>query len=461
MEKMKIKTVCLIRVPNYLLWDEKLQTPLGILSIASYLREKNIPVYVCDLAGEPKENWVKLIPDNFDIYGVSATTGDFMIACKVAKVIKREINPEALLVIGGAHVSSLPEKSLWESDFDVAVIGEGEQTIYELATGEKFLPQGIAFKVKGESHKICITDSRPLCKNLDSLPFPAWDLIPDLISYDLVEKGQPATCITGSRGCNQRCAFCDQGLFNYRYRRRSPENILDEIRSLKDRYHIKEVRFVDELVGVNIKRLERLCLGMKELGIKWRTHMRANHITPEKCKIMADGGCVELAIGVESANQEILDLVNKRIKIKQVEETVKYIKDSGMKSKCYFIVGLPGETWYTVETSMKWIARVNPDKCTLSTFCPYPGSDIYKHPNRYGYRLEYPDDWWRYWILGYENTDEPFVGSTREMSNDELVKARNIMLKFLTDGGWKDKEPEGHRKKVEKAIKMMKGEEAW
>ena len=107
------KTVTLIRPPNFLLYNERLQTPIGILTIASYLRERKIPVNICDLAGIPQKKWPDIIPWERDIFGVSATTGDFSMACRIAKLIK-ENKPEAILVLGGAHVTALPEKSLKE-----------------------------------------------------------------------------------------------------------------------------------------------------------------------------------------------------------------------------------------------------------------------------------------------------------------------------------------------------------
>jgi radical SAM superfamily enzyme YgiQ (UPF0313 family) len=455
---MKTKTVVFIRPPNFLLYQEKLQPSLGIMALAAYLRNRKVPVAICDLANEPEKRWEELIPWEYDIYGVTCTTGDYYISCKIAKVIKKN-KPEAITVVGGAHPSALPEQALKESCFDMAVIGEGEQTLYEIAINGSMLPDinGVAFKyhkhLDNDIH-VATTKPRELFKNLDDLPFPAWDLFHDLVSYDLVEKGEPATCVTGSRGCNQRCAFCDQSLFQGKYRTRSVPNILEEVKQLRDRYKIKEIRFVDELIGVKTKRLKALCEGMERLGIKWRTHMRANHITKEKCWIMADGGCVELAMGVESADQKILNLINKRITIEQAEKAVYNIKAFGMKSKTYWIVGLPGESWESVEKTKKWVKKVNPDRATLSTFIVYPGTDIWKNPNKYKIRIV-SKDFKDFWMLGTEWTNRGFVAETEHMTLSDLYKARTDLLRFFIAGGWKDPPPDGYLNKLKETEKRV------
>lgn len=438
-----MKTVTLIRVPNYLLFDEKLQTPLGILQIAAYLRKHGIIVQVCDLAGEPPEQWANKIIHG-DIIGISATTGDYPMACRVAEVAK-SLYPKSLLVIGGAHASALPDESINSGPFDIAVIGEGEETIYELAMGNS-TPNGICYRIPDGS---IVTPPRPLQKKLDDFPFPAWDLIPDIVSRELVEHGEEATCITCSRGCSFRCSFCSQATFGCSYRVRSATNVMQEVSLLKHVYGINQVRLVDELTLADRAHFTAICKALDKLGLKWRTHTRVDLACrhPDLLKLAADCGCVEMALGVEDPNDRILQLVNKKTTRKQCSAAVEEIRDAGMKSKAYLIVGLPGCSKESVEQMKQWVQETNPDRCTLSTFIPYPGCDIWMHPERYGIKIT-TTDFKDYWILGTEYTNRGFVSTTAEMTQAELYQARQDLLQFLIDGGWKSPPPEGYLERL-------------
>jgi len=451
---MKLKSVCLIRVPNYLLYQEKLQTPLGILYIAGYIRKYGVTVTICDLAEQSPERWKDLIPKDFDIYGVSATTGDMPIANKVGSLIK-EMYPESLLVIGGAHPSALPTQILQEGPWDIACKGEGEQTVLELAMGNPY-PRGISFKYKkpkddGRIH-IAFTKPRAYWKNLDTLPFPAWDLMENIFGKDLVEKGGEGTCITCSRGCPFACSFCaTMDVFKRTYRVRSAQNIYEEMSYLKETYKVKNIRLVDELSMLDREHFIGICRAMGKLGMKWRTHSRADILCKNKdlLKIAKDNGITEMAVGVENPDDGILKLNNKRVTETQCREAIYAIKEAGIKSKAYFIIGLPGESWNTVKNMIDWIREVKPDRTTLSTFVPYPSCDVYLNPKKYNYRLIHPEDWQLAWILGYEGTSEDFMGETEFMTNKDLIEARQMLLDFMINEGFKEPPPEGFKHDLE------------
>lgn len=442
-DKPKMKSICLLRMPNFLLYDEKLQIPLGILYIASYVRKHGGNIVVCDLAGVPPDEWVDRIPAGYNFYGITMTTGDVPVANAVGRLIKK-LYPKSTLVCGGAHPSALPTQVIEEGIFDIVCIGEGEQTALELVQGKPLDKiKGICYKDNGG---IKTTPSRPYWKELDKLPFPAWDLIPDLISYHLVEEGAPASCITCSRGCPYNCAFCStMSVFKRTYRKRSAENIVQEVRLLRDKYGIKEVRLIDELTLLDRKHFVDICKSLAGLGMRWRTHSRADLICKNKdlLKVAKDSGITELAVGVENPDDGILKLVNKQVTSAQCEEAVNAIKDVGIQSKTYFIVGLPGESWKTVENMIAWIKRVKPDRTTLSTFVPLPNCDIYVHPERYNYKIIHPNDWHLAWILGLENSQEPFMGETEFMNNEDLVKARQMLYDFMVGENYKTPAPKG------------------
>jgi len=441
--------ITFIRVPNYLLYNERLQIPLGILYLSAYLKQYSIRnISICDLAGEPKERWPELIPPDRDIYGLSLTTGDIPIGKEIARVIK-SMYPKSLVIIGGAHISALPEQTIIEmSGVDVGAVGEGEQTMLEIAQGKDIRDiDGLVYRVNGYIQR---NRPRAMFEDLDKLPFPDWGALTSIFGQNLVEKGEVGTCITGSRGCMARCFFCanyPKGIFRGTYRCRSPENIVEEARVLKEDHGVTQIRFVDEIVGINKGHLEAVADGFDKLGITWRTHIRANMVCrrPELMQYVANRRCMEMAIGVEQPHPEILKKVNKGITTEQCTKAVQIIKDTGMQCKTYFIIGLPGESWETIEFMKRWVLEANPDKCTLSTFCPLPGSTLYEEPEKHGLiRTERHNDWKLHFILGYSEhgCDVPFICETEHMNNEELVKARTEMYDFLVEKGYKDPPPE-------------------
>lgn len=455
---MKGKSICLLRVPNFLLYDERLQTPLGILYIAAFLRKHGEKVTVCDLAGVPPNEWADRIPAGCDFYGVTATTPDVPVANAIGKLIKK-LYPSSTLICGGAHPSALPTQIIEEGIFDIACVGEGEQTVLELVQGKSVYGiKGICYK--DGNGKIRGNSEREYWKNLDDLPFPAWDLIPDLISYHLVDEGAPATCITCSRGCPYNCAFCSTSdVFNRTYRLRSAKNILEEVALLKDKYGVEEVRLVDELTLLNRDHFVDICESLAGMGMRWRTHSRADLICKNKdlLKLAKSSGIMEMAVGIENPDAGILKLVNKGITSEQCEEAVYAIKDAGIQSKTYMIVGLPGESWRTVEGMIEWIRRVKPDRATLSTFVPFPNCDIYLNPNRFNYKLTRPNDFRLAWILGLENSQEPFMGETEFMNNEDLIKARQMLYDFMVSEKFKSPAPEGFEYELQSYRKAISG----
>lgn len=200
-----MRSTCLIRVPNFLLFDEKMELPLGILYLGASLRQVGVPVQCVDLAGVPREQWLDRIPSGFDVYGWSATTPEFPIATNMMNMV-RERESKAIMIIGGSHSSARPWQCI-DKGWDVACVGEGEETIKELGL-EKPLDEiwGLAIRCgKNPLHH------RPLANNLDTIPFPAWDLLPEdsIVSTSLVDKGQRASCIITSRGCPFTCLAGD------------------------------------------------------------------------------------------------------------------------------------------------------------------------------------------------------------------------------------------------------------
>jgi len=427
--------VTLIRCPNFLLYDEKLETPLGILYLATALEKHGILVDVADLAGLTPDQWDAVVPKDSTIYGVSATSGDWPVAQAIGRWLRKN-RGQGTRVIGGAHATVMAESALMTSDYEVAVIGEGEHTFTDYCRG--IVGPGLAMRVNRHVHK---TGKRGLAENIDCFDFPAWHLLDkeSVVSTHLVNKGKRASCITASRGCFMHCSFCDQTVNDWKWRRRSANSIDEEVDRLVGQYGVEEIRLVDEFISPKDDFLRDVCDVMAKHAIIWRTHIRADLLTMELAQKLAKSGCVELAFGVESGDQRILDHNRKGTKIADCERAIALAGAEGIRTKAYLIVGLPGETPESVQATRDFLLRVKPDKATVSTFAPYPGCDVAKRPEKYDYILDDPD-YTRYWCLGLEDTDLLPPGHTSAMSGDELLTVRKDLIKMVFDLGMRHPE---------------------
>jgi radical SAM superfamily enzyme YgiQ (UPF0313 family) len=190
-----------------------------------------------------------------------------------------------------------------------------------------------------------------------------------------------------------------------------------------------------------MEHLRPLCDAIRGLGLRWRTHLRVEHATPDRLALMAASGCLEVALGCESFAQPILDHNGKGITVHQSKAAVQAIRAAGMLSKLYLIIGLPGESPFTIEQTKRALLQVRPDRTNLSTFVPYPGCPVWADPEHYDYQIE-DTDWSKYWLLGGTESGVPFVGRTFAMTREDLFRARADLEAFLREQGftaWKSK----------------------
>ena len=404
--KMKIM---LILPPSKFVLKDKLgitSIPLGLAYLASFVERDNHNVRIVDSPTlryniqDIKEEIKKFRPH---IVGVTATTSSIYDAYNVAKAAK-EINPGVKVVIGGPHVTFTAKETLKECPFiDVVVRGEGEETFRELVnffesssedTWSLEEVKGITFR---KDNKIIETDSRSLIKNLDSIPFPAYHLLP-MEKYSLEGK-RFATIIT-SRGCPFSCIFCSSSrLFGKTWRARSPENVIEEIKLLKNKYGVREIEFLDDTFTLNKKRAEKICelLIKEKLDISWSCSSRVDTIDESLIEKLKKAGCHTIYVGVESGSQKILNIIDKGITLPQIEKTINLIKKVNINSFGSFILGIPGETVKTIKKTINFAKKLNPSFVQFSICTPYPGTKLFEMAKEKGWLLT--KDWSKYTIL--------------------------------------------------------------
>ncbi len=374
---------------------DRMDAPLGLLYIAASLEKAGYCVQVTDLAGGVPWD----IP-YADIYGISVYAPTIDVSRQIA-VECRIKNPDCRIVVGGAHPTMLPESI----DFaDSIVIGEGELAMVDLV---KDCPD-----IKPRYHHV-------LDKNLDLYPNPAYHLA-DVYSYDRVIEEQPCITMLTSRGCAWHCAFCGLPPHHRTVKYRSAESVASEMLELKEEYGIEKYYFQDDSFTANKRHLHRVLDLIRPLriGFKCLTRVGSTVYDYEKLK---SAGCDLVCFGIESGSQKMLDRMNKQTTVEQNLAAIKLAKEAGLKTKAFIMFGFPGETKETIEETKRFFEQSRPDEYCISNFVPFPGTDVWNNPVKYGVTWMNRDFGQYYQVSGTENggltvsTDALSVSEFREL----------------------------------------------
>jgi anaerobic magnesium-protoporphyrin IX monomethyl ester cyclase len=407
--------------------------PLGLASIAAYLRQNEFSVGLIDALALDMDN-AKILDyiekSKPKVVGISSITSVYHRAIGLANEIKKRF-PEILLIIGGHHATNSHKEIHSDNIFDITVIGEGEITALELmkayqSTGYSkpaFLSnynllrtiKGISFLNALNANSVELTEPRPLITNLDMLPFPARDLLPmdKYIPLPNQYKHLPIAHMVVIRGCPFSCHFCScNSVFGRKIRAKSPPKVIEEIKLLIEKYHVRDISFWDDMMTVNKSWMDEFCglLISEKLGITWTCYSRVDTVTKEMLQNMKDAGCWNIFFGFESGNQDLLNLIGKGITLKQIEDANRWCHEVGIEVRASFMLALPGETPEKARTTIEFAKRLNPEYAQFCITTPYPGTKLYYDAKNYG-RLD--DNYSRYNIwepvfvpFGYQSEEE-------------------------------------------------------
>lgn len=353
--------------------------PLGLLYLGTALSKAGHEVILCDeIAGDrADEDVVRHRPD---LVGVTVSSP---LVTRTAEITRRARAIGAQVVVGGPHVSALPEESLEETGADIGVVREGEDTIVEIASGAH--PRDILGVVFKEGDRSVSTGFRPLNMDLDSIPIPdmsllRWDKYDGDAEMGLAwRRGRGLIRIMSSRGCASHCTFCSRHkIFTREPRCRSPHNVLEEIHANLAVRPASNLVFMDDSFTQDFAHAERISqeLLKARLGLTWAAITRVG-IPRDLLELMYAAGCRVIELGVESGSPRILDNIKKNITVDSVVQTFREAREVGMRTKAFFMVGLPGEQRSDVDQSLALAKRINPDFLWLSIFLPLPGSEAF------------------------------------------------------------------------------------
>ena len=382
---MKIGLVFPNYLETFLFAPSSSHQPLGLSMIAAQLKKRGDQVRVFDATADQLNIYrlTKLMKKfGPDIIGITANVSFGWKALLTAKWLKRNF-PRVKIIFGGPWPTTEFRTILQNNAADFVVVGEGEYTIIDLLDtiengGNLEDVKGIAFK---KDNDIIQTEHRALIEDLNALPFPAWEFFPRPTKYYIGFKGSRHFPIMTSRGCPFNCINCSKFIHGYKIRKRTIENVIEEIRYLKHNFKANEIVFIDDGFNYDIERAESLFDEIANLEFKVHIRcpsIRADRVTPRLALKMKRAGVYDVAVGVESGTQEIVDKIGKKLDLKKVKQTIKLFKKLGILTTAFFMVGLPDENFHTIVNTKKFIMDLGVDMADVFKITPIPGTKLYE-----------------------------------------------------------------------------------
>jgi len=376
-----------------------LMPPIGIMSIAAFLEAQGIGAEIIDCYATPMpadELVAEVIRRAPDVVGFSCTTSSFLEGYGIAALIKERM-PQVMTVFGGAHACSVGVGLL--DDFpaiDYLVIGEGENTFHELVASGGRNPEtipGVGFRREGKG---TLAGVRQHIENLDDLPFPAYHLLPGfpkryflpLFSY----PASPNTSIISSRGCPYQCSYCDRSVFSRGFRFNSPEYIVEHLKLLNRDYGIRHTFFYDDLFTTDRARVARFCELKEKAGLKvtYNCIARLEHVDGELLSLLKRSGCWQVNFGIESGDPDLIRKHRKFYGLDEVKQKLRMVRETGMRVKGLFMIGLPGETEESIRRTIDFALALPLDEINVTKFTPFPGAPVYRDIREHG---EFEENW--------------------------------------------------------------------
>lgn len=363
---------------------------LGVGYIISYLKKhssKNLEISFYSAFYDSDEEIIKNSRDA-EIVAFSCTSPQYRHGLFLAKQIKNDRN---VIVFGGVHPSALPEDVLREPSIDIIVKGEGERSILSIVNE-------IADNNRIPKKVVC----SEYIEDIDSIPFPDRIIIKNErnIHQAYTDNKKRIASVLSSRGCPFRCSFCcSPVVWQRKTRFRSPVNILDEIEELERTLQIQFLKFADDTFTVDKKRILEFCRLKSERGIDipFGANAHINTINDDLLKALSDSGCQELWYGVESGSPKILNDMHKSTNVLDIKRVFKLTKDFGMKTRAYFLIGMPNETIEDIRMTEQLCDEIEPDIVGFTLLAPYPTNEYYDHFTMKNWDWstfdEYTNDW--------------------------------------------------------------------
>ncbi len=404
--------------------------PVGTLSVAAVLQRAGHTVTFVNGAFLSHQQILDEV-HRFkpDFVGIYSTTFGWSKAKKTAADVKNRLSPACFVCAGGPYPIAVQERCLVDAgiDMDAVVTGEGELTVLEIVERlrSRASLSGVLGVVYREGNKITKNPPRPLITDLDSLPFPARDLLGDANRYippPGTYRKKPVAVMITSRGCNRRCIYCFQmdkeRASGIRYR--SVENVIQEI-ELCVQQGYKEIKFLDDTFAADYDRAMRITqeLRRRRLKIAWFASACVNQVDKPLLKAFREAGCWAVLFGAESGVQKNLNTIRKGTTLEQIRAAVRSAQEAGLRVSTPFMFGIPGETFEEGLQTIDFAVSLNPDMANFHAITPFPGTYLYDNLDRFG-------------TISDELTDFTYQGAAfipKTMTRDDIHRLRQIAFR--------------------------------
>jgi len=399
-------------------------SPISLATAASVLRNNGFEVKIIDA-----------IIENFSFFDIEKIIIDFKPRIIVANavtpsiendlsvsMIAKKVNREIYTAIIGIHGTSLPEECLMMQPFlDFIIRGEPEITILELclaiSKNQTFRTiAGISYR---ENNSFIYNQERPFIDDLDTLPFPAWDLV-NIDKYRMPFTNRKFLLIITSRGCPYKCTFCaDKAYYGKKLRLRSPKRIVDEIQWIVSELRVKDFLFWSESFTLNNQFTKQVAEEIinRKLDVAWVCNSRVDNVDLELLLKIKNAGCWMIGYGIESANQGVLDSVKKGINVQDIIKAVELSKKAGLEVTAHCILGFPQDTRESILETIELVKNLDIDYAQFYCAVPFPGSELYSETKEKNWICS--RDWRRF--------EQNFsVLNTPNLSAEEIMRLRNL-----------------------------------
>lgn len=357
--------------------------PTDLMYLAAVAENVGLEAKIVDYSqgGDFEKDLKEFQPDYLVVNVATPTFKSDLASLTVAK----EICPDVITIAKGAAFLTVAfDVMYFQKDLDLILFGEPEDTLKEVLEGKDYSKiLGLYYR---DDLRAKFTGPRPFIEDLDKLPFPARHLVDNNI-YRRPDNNKVQAVIKVSRGCPFHCFFClATPVSGAKVRKRSAENIIEEIRECVEKYGITNFLFWSDIFNIDKEWVMDLCQKIIDSGLKitWSANTRADTADEEMAYKMYEAGCRLVSIGVESGSQEMLDKIGKRITLDDVRLTVKIFKKAGIRIYNYFVIGLPWEDEDSVEDTIDFAIELDSDFISFYTATPLPGSKFYDYAKENG-----------------------------------------------------------------------------
>ncbi len=404
--------------PKSSVWNSRKHIHMGLGYLAGALIAAgydDVTVFDAEVEDEDETVAAHLSRQKYDVVGISSPTPLIYEAWEAAAQAKAQ---GAVTILGGPHPTLMPDESLARPEVDLVVRGEAEETLIEivrelqvrilhlqLATCNFEPIQGLSWK--DTSGQVIHNPNRPLRKDVENIPWPAYHLF-KIERYtnlqpltDGLDPNARAYTLVTSRGCPYQCIYCSKPVTGHTWRARPPEDVVAEWRYLVRELGATEIGITDDVWNLKLDRAKAICRLLIAEGladVPWITvhGMRADHTDAELFHLMKQAGCKRVGFGVESGNQAVLDSIKKRQSLDDVRRAFRGAESAGLQTMGFFIFGLPADTEATMDDTIEFALELDPDLANFMIAAPYPGTELWEIARRDG-RL-FSTDWRDYAI---------------------------------------------------------------